>query len=201
MGFGKQEKMVAMLRLKDIVFEVDHRRSSFSAYVPQQPQDPPERLCWSLDIQCVEKEYDRGFWTPLLYAQNIAFDVRTWQQITGKSLTDEGDDGLQAFLYVQEHERTSSNLLHFLSRQGNLFTVEWSCLAAAYWDDKYSSHLPLQLKTVVEFDGVHLSWVKADRKGLATAKTMVAKYLDLACLQEPEVVGPSHIVFRPRSLV
>ena len=186
-----------MLRIKDIEFEVDRKRSNLSAYIPQQPQDPPERLCWSVEINCVEKEYEKGFWTPMLYVNDLNIDVRDWKQVEGVTI-DKDDEDVAAYLYVLEHEPTRNNLIRFASRIGNVFTVEWTCLADAYWDDDYSSDLPLQLQSQVLFDGVHISWVEADQAGVALAKEMVARYLDLKHLEEPDVRGPHHIVFRPR---
>src|SRR5262245_5852746 len=95
----------AVLRIKDIEFEVDRQRSSVSAYIPQQPQDPPERLCWSIEVECVEKDYERGFWVPKLYAQDISIKTRDWRRLEGEEVREEGDR-LAAYLYVQEHERT-----------------------------------------------------------------------------------------------
>ena len=189
-----------MLRIKDIDFEIDKQRSELLAYIPQEAPgyQLPWRLCWSLDVYCVDKEYERGFWTPYLYANEITFDVRDWRMIEGQTVRNEGDRGLAAYLYGQEHERTTDNLIRFVSRCGNLFTIDWECLADVYWDDAYSSRSPLRLNTEIAFNGVHIWWVKANIQGLATVREMVGRHFDLACLEEPEIAGPYHIVFPPR---
>ncbi len=192
--------MLGMLRIKDIDFEVDQQRSEFIAYIPQESpgQESPGRLCWSLEVKCVDKETERGFWSPYLYANEMTFDVRDWRMIEGITVRNEGNEGLAAYLCVQEGERTSNNSICFLARRGTLFTIEWECLANIYWDDEYSSGIPLRLNAEIAFDGVHIWWVKADSQGLAAVKEMAGRHLDLACLQEPEIVGPYHIVFPPR---
>jgi hypothetical protein len=189
-----------MLRIKDLAFEIDQQRSEFFAYIPQEPpgQQSSGRLCWSLEVYCVEKENERGFETPCLYVNDMIFDVRDWRMIEGKTVQNEGDDGLAAYLCVHESVRTSSNSIRFVSRRDNLFRIEWECLADANWDDDYSSGLPLRLNTEIAFVGVCIWWIKADDQGLATAKELVGRHFDLDCLQEPEIAGPYHIVLPPR---
>ncbi len=192
--------MQGMLRIKDIAFEVDKRRSEFFAYIPQEPpgQQSSGRLCWSLEVYCVEKEYERGFCPPCLYANEMTFDVRDWRMIEGKTVQNEGDEGLASYLGVQESTRTSNNSIRFVSRRDNLFRIEWECLADVFWDDDYSSGLPLRLNTEIVFNGVHIWWVKAGSQGLAEVKELVGRHFDLACLEEPQIAGPYHIVFPPR---
>ena len=189
-----------MLRIKDMAFEVDSQRSEFFAYIPQEPPgvQSPGRLRWSLEVRCVDMEYERGFGAPYLHANGMRFDVRDWRMIEGRTVRDGGGEGLAAYLYVQADNKTSDNSLRFVSRRSDLFAVEWDCLADVFWDDDYSSGLPLRLDTEIAFGGVHVWWVKADDQGLATAKELVGRHFDLACLQEPETAGPYHIVFTPR---
>ncbi len=87
--------------------------------------------------------------------------------IEGKTVQNEGNEGLAAYLGAQESTRTSNNSIRFVSRRDNLFRIEWECFADAYWDDDYSSGLPLRLNTEIVFNGVHIWWVKADSQGLA----------------------------------
>jgi hypothetical protein len=189
-----------MLWLKDTAFEVDRQRSEFFAYIPQEPPGHPSpgRLRWALEIYCVDKEYERGISAPYLNSNELAFDVGDWRMIEGQTVRDEGGKGLAAYLYVREPERTSDNSIRFLARRGNLFTIGWECLADVFWDDEYSSGLPLRLSTEIAFHGVHVWWLKADDQGLTTAKELVGRHFDLDCLQEPEVAGPYHIVFPAR---
>jgi len=51
-----------MLLLKDMAFEVDRQRSEFFRLHPAEPPGHPSpgRLRWSLEIYCVDKEYERG---------------------------------------------------------------------------------------------------------------------------------------------
>jgi len=106
--------------------------------------------------------------------------------------------GPTAYLYTPEPLRTSGDSIFFASRRGNLFTVEWECSAGVCWDVDHSSDLPLRLNTELAFNGVHIWWVKADAQGLAIVKELVGRNFDLACLEEPQIAGPSHIVFAPR---
>src|SRR5439155_8962103 len=110
-----------------------------------------------------------------------------------------GTEGLAAYLddgFV--NERTANNLIRFLARQGEWFTVEWECLALILSDDGDSSPRPLRLDVEIPFQGVHLWWVKADDQGLVAARELVGRHVDLACLRDPEIAGPYHIVFPPR---
>jgi hypothetical protein len=188
------------LRIKDVVFEVDMQRSEFLAYIPQPSpgQQSQGRLHWSLEIYCMESKHKSGFSPPCLYANELTFDVRDWRMIEGKVIQNEGDEGLAAFVGIDESFLTSNNLIRFVSRRENLFRVEWECLADVYWDDDYSSGLPLQLSTEMPFIGVCIWWINADEKGLATAKELVGRHFDLDCLQEPRIVKPYHILFPPR---
>jgi len=96
------------------------------------------------------------------------------------------------------NERTANNLIRFISRQGELFTVEWDCQALILSDAEDSARLPLRLDAEIAFKGVHIWWVKADAAGLAVARELVGRHIDLTCLQEPQIAGPYHIVFPPR---
>jgi hypothetical protein len=189
------------MRIQEIAFDVDHQRSEFIAYVPQEApgQESPGRLCWSLEVYCVNRENERGLSAPMLYAQELTFDVRDWKEMAGQTVRGEGEAGVAAFLDDGlVNSRTADNRLRFLSRQGALFTIEWECLANFFTDDQAAARLPLQLRTELTFDGVHLWWVKADAEGLVAAREIVGRHLDLAGLQEPEIAGPYHIVFPPR---
>ena len=192
--------MSGILKIKDIAFEVDKQRSEFLAYIPQESpgQHSTGHLRWSLEVYCVEKEYERSFLPPCLYANEMRFGVRDWRMIEGTMVQNEGDKGLAAYLGVQESIRTSNNSIRFLSRRENQFRIEWECLADPFWDDDYSHGLPLRLDTDISFIGVHIWWVKADDQGLVTVKELVERHFDLSCLQEPEIAGPYHIVFPPR---
>ena len=192
--------MQGTLRIKDVVCEVDKQRSEFFAYIPQEPpgQQSPGRLHWSLEVYCVEKDNERGFFPPCLYANEMTFDVKDWRMIEGKTVQNEGKDGLAAYVGVHESFLTSNNSIRFVSRRDNWFRIEWECLADVYWDDDYSSGLPLRLSTEIAFVGVCIWWIKADDQGLATAKELVGRHFDLACLEEPQIAGPYHIVFLPR---
>jgi hypothetical protein len=195
--------MQGLLRIKDIAFEVDHQRSEFSAYVPQESpgQQSEGHLNWSLEVYCVEKEYDRDFWPPYLYANQMRLGVQDWQMIEGKAIRDDGDEDLgPAHLYVQEHYATSCNSISFTARRDNHFAVEWHCLADVFWDDDYSSELPLRLDAEIAFNGVHIWWLNADAQGLEEAKRLVGRHFDLGCLEEPQVAG-HHIIFPPRLTV
>jgi hypothetical protein len=189
------------LRVKDVDFEVDQQRSEFFAYIPQESpgQESPGRLCWSLDFYCVKKENARGISAPYLYANEMTFDVRDWRSIKGKTVQNVGTEGLAA--YVDDgfvNERTANNSIRFLSRQGEVFAVEWECQALILSDAQDSAPLPLRLDAEIAFKGVQIWWVKADFAGLAAARELVGRHIDLACLQEPEIAGPYHIVFPPR---
>ena len=189
-----------MLRINDIAFEVDRQRSELFAYIPQEPpgKQSPGRLCWSLQIYCIDKEYAGGFWTPYLETNDMTFDLRDWRMIEGQTVSNEGEEGLTAYLHTPEPQKTSGNSIGFVSRRDNLFTIEWECSADVCWDVAHSSGLPLRLSTEIAFDGVHIWWVKADAKGLAEVKELVGRHFDLACLEEPQIAGPYHIVFPPR---
>jgi hypothetical protein len=152
-----------------------------------------------VEINCVEREYEHGFWPPCLYTSNLSIGVRDWKQLETVALGGEESNGVDAHLYVWEHERTRKNVLRFTERTGQTFTLEWSCLADVYWNVEYSSDLSLRLKTRIGFEGVHVSWIKADGQGVAAAKSMVGRYLDMSCLRGPEIRGPHHILFRPQA--
>jgi len=186
--------------MKDIDFEVDNQRSEFLAYIPQQPpgEQSPGLLHWSLEVYCVEREYERGFSPPCLYVNEMTFDVRDWRMIEGKTVQNQGDEGLAAYVGVHESFLTSNNSIRFVSRRDNLFVVEWECLADVYLDDDYSSGLPLHLSTEIPFIGVCIWWINADEKGLATAIELVGRHFDLDCLEEPRVAKSYHILFPPR---
>jgi hypothetical protein len=117
--------------------------------------------------------------------------------IQGKTVRDEGSEGLAAYLGVEESMKTSNNSIRFVSRRETVFNIEWQCLAGPYWADDYSSGLPLQLNAEIAFNGVHIWWVKGDAHGLAEAKKLVGRHFDLACLQDPRIAGPYQIVFPP----
>ena len=187
-----------MLRINDIAFAVDTQRSEFFAFIPQEPpgKQPPGRLCWSLQIYCMDKEDDGGFWTPYLETNDMTFDLWDWRRIEGQTV-DEGEKGPTAYLHTPEPQKTSGNSIRFISRRGNLFTIEWECCADVCWDVDHSTGLPLRLNIEIAFGGVHIWWVKADAKGLAEAKELVGRHFDLACLEEPQIAGPHHIVFPP----
>ena len=108
-----------------------------------------------------------------------------------------GTDGLAAHLYVHEGRRTSDNSIRFSSREANLFTIEWECLADPCWDEDYSTRLPLQLNTEIAFNGVHIWW-KADANGLDEARALIGRHFDLACLKGAQTDSPYHIVFPPK---
>jgi hypothetical protein len=118
--------------------------------------------------------------------------------IEGQTVSNAGGDELTAYLYTPEPQNTSDNSICFVSRRGNLFTIGWECSSNVCWDVEDSSALPLRLNIEIAFNGVHIWWVKADAKGLAEVKELVGRHFDLACLEEPEIVGPYHIVFPPR---
>ena len=189
-----------MLRIQDIAFEVDGQRSEFFAYIPQEPpgKQSPGRLCWSLQIYCMDKEDARGFGTPYLETNDMTFDSRDWRMIEGQTARNEGGAGLTAYLHTPEPRKTSGNSIFFVSRRDNLFTVEWECSADVCWDVEHSSGLPLRLDIEMAFNGVHIWWVKADAKGLTEVKELVGRHFDLASLEEPQIAGPHHIVFPPR---
>lgn len=164
--------MPGILRIKDIAFEVDHGRSQLFAYVPQEPPGQPSsgRLHRSLEIYCLERQDGLEFEPPSLQADQMAFDVRDWKLLEGRTVRNAGTDGLVAHLYVHEGRRTSDNSIRFSFREANLFTIEWECLAAPRWDEDSSTRLALQLNTEIIFNGVHIWWMKADAKGQDEAR-------------------------------
>jgi hypothetical protein len=190
-----------MLRIEDVAFEIDHEKSEFFAFIPQESpgQESPGRLCWSIGVYCVDKENERGFSAPNLYVNTMAVDVTDWRSMEGQTVQNMGIKGLAAYLddgYI--NERTSDNMIRFLSRQGEWFTVEWKCFARLLSDDDDSSPRPLRLDVELAFQGIHIWWVKADAQGLETAKELVGRQFVLGCLQDPGIAGPYHIVFPPR---
>jgi hypothetical protein len=192
--------MLGSFRIKDISFEIDHQKSELLAFIPQEsPGEQSEgHLRWSLEVYCVEKEYERSFWPPYLYAQEMRFDIQDWKAIEGRTVLGDGAEELRAFLYVQEHEPTAQNSISFISRRGNFLLVRWECLADVFWDDDYSTALPLRLEAEIPFNGVHIWWLKSDAQGLSEAKKLVGRHFDLDCLEQPQAAGPHHIVFPPR---
>jgi hypothetical protein len=88
------------LRIKDIEFEVDHQKSEFVAYIPQESPgiESPGRLHWSIEVNCLEKETERELWTPYLYVNDMKLDVTDWRMIEGLIIRNEGKDGLGACL-------------------------------------------------------------------------------------------------------
>jgi hypothetical protein len=191
-----------ILRMRDIAFEVDHARSQFFAYVPQESpgQASSGRLHWSLEVYCLERQDGLEFAAPSLQADQMTFDVRDWKLLEGRTVRNAGTEGLVANLYVHEGRRTSDNSIRFVSRGANVFTIEWECLADPCWDEDYSTRLPLQLNAEIVFNGIHIWWLKADAKGVDEARELIGRHFDLTCLEGPRTDSPYHIVFPPKLL-
>lgn len=192
--------MPGILRIRDVAFEVDHDRSQFFAYVPQESPGQPSsgRLHWSIEVYCLERQDGLEFETPSLQADRMTFDVRDWKLLEGRTVRNA--EGLAAHLYVHEGRRTSDNSVRFVSRRANVFTIEWECLADPHWGEDYSTGLPLQLNTEIVFNGVHIWWLKADAKGMGEARELIGRHFDLTCLEGPQTDSPYHIVFPPKLL-
>jgi hypothetical protein len=189
------------LRIEDVDFEVDEQKSEFLAFIPQESPGHagPWRLRWSIEVRTLAQEFDDAPIAPCLYIQELALDVRDWRSLEGVTVQDEDEARIAAYLADGlVDERTARNSIRFVSRRGTLCTIEWECLGHVFSEHRDSSSLPVRLDTELAFDGVHIWWIKADGEGLVAASEIVAAHLDLGCLQDPEVVGPYHIVFPPR---
>jgi hypothetical protein len=190
------------MRIKDVDFEVDQEKSEFLAHIPQESPGHagPWRLRWSIEVRTRAQEFEQAPIAPCLYVQELVLDVTDWRSLEGVTVHGEGADGVAAYLDDGLVDQTTDrNSIRFVSRRGSLFTIEWECLGHVFSEHGDSSSLPIRLNTELAFDGVHVWWIKADAEGLVAASELVAAHLDLGCLEEPQIVGPYHIMFPPRA--
>lgn len=116
-----------------------------------------------------------------MYLESLKFSCRNWKQLEGQhDLTSAEDDDPPA-IYLYEHHDLEKSDIHFVSRQGVLFDVDWKFV----WSGQNGRVL-----TKVTFTEVTV-WLD-EVKNEVMARRRLEQDLDLSLFSEPEVVPHPH---------
>lgn len=153
------------------------------------------QLYWMINVTCegsdVAIDGETYFWRPSMYLESMRFPHRSWKQLEGQHyLSKADDDDPPAICGLNEHDDLEKSDIHFVSRHGVQFDVDWKFV----WSSKNG-----RLRTMVTFTEVTV-WLD-EVKDEVIARRRLEQDLDLSSFSEPEVVphpltGP-RFKFRP----
>ncbi len=143
------------------------------------------KLYWMINIPCegadVAIDGETYFWRPRVYLESMRFLQRNWKQLAGQHyLSTADDDDPPAICGLYEHDDLEKSDIHFVSRGGVQFDVDWKFV----WSGKNG-----RVRTKVTFTEVTV-WLD-EVKDEVMASRRLEQDLDLSLFGEPEVVPDS----------
>src|SRR5262245_54796109 len=192
-----------VLQIGEFKFDIEKEKSTLNALISNATRF---RLYWMINIYCKQAEIplaDPAYhWAPRVYWESMTRAPRDWRQLQGKifrSTVDNPDD--PPAIYLESHEDLDDSEIHFTSRQGTRFDVDWRFV----WVDRAGYSGPgepkyvARLLTSVQFTEVSV-WL-GDVDTESHAKKRLGRDLDLSLFSEPEVAfhpsAPPCFTFRP----
>jgi hypothetical protein len=153
------------------------------------------KLYWMVNVPCEGADVELGgetyyFWQPKVHHESMTFSCRNWKELQGQHYHSTADDDDPAAIYLYQHLKLDRSDLHFVSRHGILFDIDWKFA----WSGRMG-----MVRTTVTFTEVTV-WLD-EVTDEAAAKRRLQQDLDLSDLAGPEVVlhpsaGP-RFKFRP----
>ena len=142
------------------------------------------QLYWMINIQCegadVVIDGETYFWRPRVYLESMRFRCRNWKQLEGQHYLSTAEDHDPPAIYLYEHDDLEKSDIHFVSRQGVQFDVDWKFV----WSGQNG-----RVRTKVTFTEVTV-WLD-EVKDEAMAKRRLEQDLDLSLFSEPELIPDS----------
>lgn len=153
------------------------------------------KLYWMVNVPCEGTDVKLDglrchLWQPKVYHESMTFSCRSWRDLVGQHYYSAAGDNNPPAIYLDQHLDLGSSDLHFVSRQGALFDIDWKF----DWAGRKG-----RVRTTVTLTEVTI-WLDAVRD-TAAAKRRLEQDLDLSDLAGPDVVlhpsaGP-RFKFRP----
>jgi hypothetical protein len=145
-------------------------------------------LYWMINIPCQGTDVvidgeTHHYWQLKVYLESMRFSYRSWKQLEGQHYLSKAYD-LPA-IYLHEHDDLEKSDIHFVSRHGVQFDVDWNFVL---------SRQNGRVRTKVTFTEVTV-WLD-EVKDEVMARRRLEQDLDLSLFDEPEVVP--HPVVGPR---
>lgn len=171
-----------VLHLGEFRFPVSIHKATLHALISNATDF---KLYWMINIPCegadVAIDGETYFWRPRMYLESMTFPYRNWKQLAGQHyLSTADDDDPPAICGLYEHDDLEKSYIHFVSRGGVQFDVDWKFV----WSGKNG-----RVRTKVTFTEVTV-WLH-EVKDEIMARQRLEQDLDLSLFSEPEVVPDS----------
>jgi len=135
-------------------------------------------LVWNIRIECegddVVVDGETSHWEPTVYLQGMQFPFRDWRKLVGQKVRRTSKGKVEpATLYIYEHDDMETSEIHFVSRKGIWFGVDWKFV----WEE-YAG----RVQTTVKFTEITIWLADVDTK--AKARERLERDLDLDFFNE-----------------